>query len=61
VDLLIVDDKQLVKRLEQEIEERRKSLPAHSVPAAMIIELEDLEEQLRILQVELDKNTDAPA
>ena len=55
----MVDEKRLIKQLEREIEERRKALPAHSVPAVLLIELEDLEEQLENLLVEFEKDTDA--
>ena len=47
----MVDEKHLITKLEREIEERRKALPAHSVPAVMLIELEDLEEQLENLNM----------
>jgi hypothetical protein len=39
-----------ITRLEKEIEELKARLPKHSVPAAMIIELEDLEDELERLQ-----------
>ena len=55
----MVDEKQLITKLEREIEERRKALPAHSVSAVMLLELEDLEQQLENLRVELKKDTDA--
>jgi hypothetical protein len=40
---------QIVK-LEQQIAELKARLPKHSVPAAMLIELEELEEELARLQ-----------
>ena len=57
----MVDDNQGIKRLEEKILELRQSLPAHSVPASMLIELEDLEQQLDDLVVGLEKDADAPA
>ena len=39
-----------VEEIKEQIEEIKNSLPAHSIPAAMLIELEDLEEQLEQLQ-----------
>ena len=38
-----------IARLEREIAELEARLPKHSVPAAMIIELEDLEDELESL------------
>ena len=55
----MVDNGQQVHELEEKIREMRNSLPAHSIPAAMLLELEDLEERLLNLEVELDKKTDA--
>jgi len=60
-EMLMVDKVQLIKRLEGKILELRQSLPAPSIPASMLIELEDLEEQLGNLQVDLEKESDAPA
>ena len=57
----MVDNSQQIKILEGKILELRQSLPAHSVPASMLIELEDLEEQLGNIEVDLDKDIDAPA
>ena len=57
----MVDNSQQIKILEGKILELRQSLPAHSVPASMLMELEDLEEQLGNIEVDLDKDIDAPA
>jgi len=38
-----------IAQLEVQIAELEARLPKHSVPAAMIIELEDLEEELEML------------
>jgi hypothetical protein len=35
-----------IKELQQRIEELKKRLPAHSIPPAMMAELDELEEQL---------------
>jgi len=60
-ELLMVDEVQQIKILEIKILELRQSLPTHSVPASMLLELEDLEEQLCNLEVDLEKDTVAPA
>jgi hypothetical protein len=39
-----------IAQLEQKIAELTSRLPRHSVPPAMIIELEELEEELRTLK-----------
>lgn len=41
---------QKIARLEDEIEELKARLPKHSVPPALIIELEDLEDELERLR-----------
>ena len=41
---------QRLEELEQQIDEIRKSLPAHSIPTAMLLNLEELEEELEKLQ-----------
>lgn len=41
---------QRIAQLEKEIEEVKARLPKHSVPPAMIIELEELEEELEMLR-----------
>jgi hypothetical protein len=38
--------------LEKKIEGLKRRLPAHSIPAAMMQELEDLEEELKSLEEE---------
>jgi len=48
-----------LEEIEQEIEEIKKSLPAHSIPAAMLIELEELEEKLE--QLQLDEENESRA
>ncbi len=48
-----------LEEIEQEIEEIKKSLPAHSIPAAMLLELEELEEKLE--QLQLDEENESRA
>jgi len=37
-----------IQRLKEEIDTLRKQIPAHSIPASMLIELEELEEKLEL-------------
>lgn len=55
--LEMVDEQQEIENLKGEIEEIRKSLPAHSVPASILLRLEELEERLEGLTGE---GSDAP-
>jgi hypothetical protein len=41
----MIEREQAIEDLEAEIEEIKRSLPAHSVPPAMLLRLEELEEQ----------------
>jgi hypothetical protein len=45
-----MDEEKRIAQLEDQIEQLKARLPAHSVPAAMIIELEDLEDELDALR-----------
>ena len=47
-------DADRIIQLEQEIAELKARLPKHSVPASMMIELEDLEEELASLRSGID-------
>lgn len=47
-----------IAQLEKEIEEMKARLPKHSVPPAMIIELEDLEDELEMLQARERRESD---
>jgi hypothetical protein len=47
-----------ITHLQKEIEELKARLPKHSVPAAMIVELEDLEDELELLQAQNARNSD---
>jgi hypothetical protein len=44
-----MNDEKRIAELEEQIEQLKARLPAHSTPPAMIIELEDLEEELEAL------------
>jgi chromosome segregation ATPase len=43
-----------IAELEREIRELEASLPAHSVPASMLIRLEELEEKLQALRAKVE-------
>ena len=45
-----MSNRERIAQLEKEIEEMKARLPKHSVPPAMIIELEDLEDELEMLK-----------
>ncbi len=47
-----------IAQLKKQIAELEARLPKHSVPAAMIIELEDLEEELAMLTAQGSNGTD---
>jgi len=47
-----------IAQLVKEIEEMEARLPKHSVPPAMIIELEDLEEELEMLKARESRESD---
>lgn len=50
-----------IEALKKQIEDLKKRLPAHSIPPAMMAELDDLEDQLACevsLQVSQDKPSD---
>ena len=50
-----------LEELEGQIEELKRSLPAHSIPTAMLLTLEELEEELEQLQETVRGETDAAA
>jgi predicted RNase H-like nuclease (RuvC/YqgF family) len=54
----IMDDQERIARLEKEIAELEARLPAHSTPPAMLIELEDLEEELAVLRARVRHGQD---
>lgn len=53
-----MSDKERIAQLEGEIAALKARLPKHSVPAAMIIELEDLEDELEALRAQTSRDTD---
>ena len=50
---------QRLEELEEQIEEIKGSLPAHSIPTAMLLNLEELEEELEKLQKGSEGDEDA--
>jgi len=42
-----------IRELEQRIADMKARLPAHSIPPAMLLELEDLEDELSKLKLEM--------
>jgi hypothetical protein len=53
-----MSNKERIAQLEKEIEEVKARLPKHSVPPAMIIELEDLEDELATLKAQESRDSD---
>jgi len=53
-----MSSKERIAQLEKEIEQVKARLPKHSVPPAMIIELEDLEEELEMLKAQGSRDSD---
>jgi hypothetical protein len=53
-----MSSKERIAQLEKEIEQVKARLPKHSVPPAMIIELEDLEEELEMLKAQESRDSD---
>ena len=47
-----------IAQLEKEIQEMEARLPKHSVPPAMLMELEDLEEELEMLKAKESRESD---
>jgi hypothetical protein len=45
-------DEERIDQLERQIVELKARLPRHSVPPAMLIELEDLEEEIKLLKTQ---------
>ena len=43
-----------IAELERQLAELKRRLPAHSIPPAMMLELEELEDRLALLQRERD-------
>ena len=55
---MVVNREQEIQELREELEEIKSSLPAHSVQAAALLRLEELEQRLEELQ---EGGEDAPA
>ena len=53
-----MSNQERIAQLEKQIEEMEARLPKHSVPPAMIIELEDLEEELEMLRARESRESD---
>ena len=51
-------DKKRIVELEAQIAALEARLPKHSVPPAMIVELEELEEELETLKARVDRESD---
>lgn len=50
-----------IKELEKRIEDQKLQMPKHSIPLAMIIELEDLEDELEDAQKVINSVDDSDA
>jgi hypothetical protein len=50
---------QRLEELERQIEDLKRSLPAHSIPTAMLLKLEELEEELEQLMKSTGGEIDA--
>ncbi len=48
---------QRIRELQKQLDDLRARLPKHSIPAAMILELEALEEELADLQAQSEENS----
>lgn len=48
-----MEAREQIDRIEREIEELRSRLPKHSIPATMMIALEELEEELKALKAQV--------
>jgi len=48
---------QRIAELERQLADLQARLPAHSVPAVMLIEMEEIEDKLARLQSELEKQS----
>ncbi len=56
--MIIMGHDEQITQLETKIAELKARLPRHSVPPAMILELEELEDELRILKAQPDCEPD---
>jgi hypothetical protein len=53
-----VNDQERIDQLERQLAELEARLPKHSVPPAMIIEMEELEEELVALKARVRRDTE---
>ena len=53
-----MDTQERIAQIEAELAELQARLPKHSVPPAMIIEMEDLEDELEMLRKSIDRDSD---
>jgi hypothetical protein len=53
-----MSDQERIQELETEIAEVKARLPKHSIPPALIIELEDLEDELEMLRARAEREPD---
>lgn len=53
-----MNDKEKLAELEARLAELKARLPAHSVPASMIIELEELEDEIEALRARMSRAGD---
>jgi hypothetical protein len=61
VEMFTKEDQQRLDEIERQIEEVKRSLPAHSIPAAMLLTSEDLEDQRERLLAKRRDDRDAAA
>lgn len=53
-----MSEQERIQKLEDEIAAVKARLPKHSVPPALIIELEDLEEELELAKARAERESD---
>jgi polyhydroxyalkanoate synthesis regulator phasin len=53
-----MNDLERIDRLERQLAELRARLPKHSVPPAMMVEMEELEEELETLKARVHRDTE---
>jgi polyhydroxyalkanoate synthesis regulator phasin len=53
-----VNDRERIDQLERQLAELETRLPKHSVPPAMMIEMEELEEELETLRARVRRETE---
>ena len=53
-----MNDQEQIDRLERQLAELEARLPKHSVPPAMMIEMEELEEELETLKARVRRETE---